>query len=77
MGLARLVAWLHEVLSRPQDCCDVAPLPAHVYIHLARKLHVSYEGPPTPSNFSPRASVEFSSASLAKMMARTPDTSNI
>ena len=25
-------------------------------MHLARKLHVRYEGPPTPSSFSPRAS---------------------
>ena len=56
MDLTRLVAWLREVLERPQDCCDVAALPAHVYVALARKLHVRYEGPPTPSAFAPRAS---------------------
>ena len=71
MELSRLTPWLAEVLDRPADCCDVQPLPAHVYVHLARKLHVRYEGPPTPSNFSPRASVEFSSASLRSMMAKT------
>ena len=59
MDLTRLVAWLREILDRPQDVCDVAALPAHVYVALARKLHVRYEGPPTPSAFSPRASFQF------------------
>ena len=49
MGLTRLVAWLREVLSRPTDVCDVAALPTHVYLQLARKMHVKYEGPPSPS----------------------------
>ena len=47
MGLTRLVAWLTEVLSKPTDVCDVAALPAHVYLQLARKMHVKYEGPPS------------------------------
>ena len=53
LGLTRLVEWLIEVLERPADVCDVAALPSHVYVALARKLHVRYEGPPTPSAFSP------------------------
>ena len=48
LGLKRLVAWLTEVLARPADVCDVAALPAHVYVQLARKMHVKYEGPPSP-----------------------------
>ena len=56
MGLERLAAWLAVVLARPADVCDVATLPSHVYVALARKLHVTYEGPPTPSAFSPAAS---------------------
>ena len=49
LGLKRLVAWLTEVLLRPADVCDVAALPAHVYVQMARKMHVKYEGPPSPS----------------------------
>ena len=44
------------MLERPADCCDVAALPPNVYVALARKLHVRFEGPPSPSAFSPRAS---------------------
>ena len=77
MGLARLVTWVDEILCRPQDCCDVVALPAHVYVHMARKLHVSYEGPPTPSALSPHASLEFDSPSLRKLMAGSPDASNV
>ena len=47
MGLSRLVAWLTEVLLRPADVCDVAALPANVYVQMARKMHVKYEGPPS------------------------------
>ena len=60
MGLTRLVAWLREVLSRPTDVCDVAALPTHVYLQLARKMHVKYEGPPsatTSASTSPGPSV--------------------
>ena len=58
MGLTRLAAWLKEVLSRPTEVCDVAALPDHVYVTMARKLHVKYEGPPSPTAFSsPRSSL--------------------
>ena len=53
LGLKRLIAWLTEVLSRPTDVCDVAALPAHIYVHMARKMHVKYEGPPSPGPVSP------------------------
>ena len=58
MGLSRLVTWLSEVLARPEEVCDVAPLPAHVYVTMARKLHVRYEGPPSeaPASLGRRAS---------------------
>ena len=60
MGLVRLAAWLREVLLRPTEVCDVAALPDHVYVSLARKLHVTYEGPPpdSPTTHSPRSSYE-------------------
>ena len=48
MGLTRLAAWIAEVLARPAEVCDVACLPPHVYVEMARKLHVKYEGPPSP-----------------------------
>ena len=48
LGLTRLLMWLKEVLDRPSDCCDVRALPQNVYVHLARRLYVKYEGPPTP-----------------------------
>ena len=48
LELSRLYIWLKEVLNRPSDCCDVLALPEHVYIHLARRMYVKYEGPPTP-----------------------------
>lgn len=48
LSLSRLYVWLKEVLDRPADCCDVLALPKHVYVHLARRLYVKYEGPPTP-----------------------------
>ena len=48
MGLTRLASWLKEILLRPTEVCDVAALPAHVYVTMARKMHVKYEGPPTP-----------------------------
>ena len=53
LGLKRLVAWLTEILARPADVCDVAALPPHVYVKLARKMHVKYEGPPSPGHLQP------------------------
>ena len=47
-GLERLSVWIAEVLARPAEVCDVAYLPPHVYVEMARKLHVMYEGPPSP-----------------------------
>ena len=60
MGLTRLAAWLKEILLRPTEVCDVAALPAHVYVTMARKLHVKYEGPPSPTlkDVSPRSSLD-------------------
>ena len=59
MGLGRLVEWLDEVLSRPEEVCDVVALPPHVYVTHARKLHVRYEGPPSPCSFrGPRSASE-------------------
>ena len=60
MGLTRLAAWLKEILLRPTEVCDVAALPAHVYVTMARKLHVNYEGPPSAhvGTFSPRSSLD-------------------
>ena len=55
MGMTRLVTWLTEVLSRPADVCAVAALPDHEYVKLARKMHVTYEGPPSSAQ-SPRSS---------------------
>ena len=49
LGLTRLACWITAVMERPADCCEVACLPPSVYVHLARKLHVRYEGPPVPS----------------------------
>ena len=56
MGLTRLSVWILEVLDRPADCCEVTALPPEAYVLLARKLHVTYEGRPTPTRASPRAS---------------------
>ena len=56
LKLERLVKWLMQILERPADVCEVAALPPDVYVHMARKLLVTFEGPPTPSCFSPRAS---------------------
>ena len=53
-GLPRLAAWIAEVLARPSEVCDVAYLPPHVYVDMARKLHVRYEGPHRPAP-APRA----------------------
>ena len=47
MGLERLAKWVAEVLGDPAACCDVAELPAEAYVHMARRLHVTYEGPAT------------------------------
>ena len=60
MGLTRLAAWLKEILLRPTEVCDVAALPDHVYVTMARKLHVKYEGPPSPTlkDVSPRSSLD-------------------
>ena len=55
LKLGRLVQWLTVVLERPADCCDVVTLPPHVYVALARKLHVRYEGPPSPCYLRSRA----------------------
>ena len=48
LGLTRLSKWLAEVLARPDEVCDVQIRSAEEYVTLARKLHVRYEGPPTP-----------------------------
>ena len=48
MGVNRLYVWIKELLDRPSDCCDVRSLPQNIYVHLARRLYVKYEGPPTP-----------------------------
>jgi len=37
------------VLKRPADCSNVCPLAPEEYVRLARKLHVKFMGPPTPS----------------------------
>ena len=58
MSLTRLVAWLNAVLYRPASVCDVECLPPEVYVKFARKLHVRYEGPPSPSSFSRAASLD-------------------
>ena len=57
MGLARMLQWIQEILARPADCCDVANLTPGEHVALARKVHVRYEGPPSPSD-APRASAE-------------------
>ena len=64
LGLSRLAAWIEEVLTRPAEVCDVACLPPHVYVEMARKLHVRYEGPPSPvvSSSSPSSPVASPSA---------------
>ena len=49
LRLERFSKWIREVLDRPTDCCDVLALPQHVYVHLARRLYVKYEGPPSVS----------------------------
>ena len=38
-GLARLAAWLKEVLTHPSEVCDVDCLPPDEYVSLARKVH--------------------------------------
>jgi len=55
LGLPRLAAWINAVLSNPHDCCDVAVLDASEYVHLARRMHVRFIGPPSPSAQLPRA----------------------
>ena len=62
MRLTRLAAWLTEVLARTAEVCDVECLPAKIYVALARKLCVKYEGPPGPASLttSPRSSLDVS-----------------
>jgi len=55
LQLTRLLAWATEVLERPADCSNVTVLLPEEYVHLARKLHVKYVGPPSPSAHSPLA----------------------
>ena len=62
LKLERLVKWLMQILERPADVCEVRALPPDVYVHLARKVHVKFEGPPTPSTLSPRASFTLGSS---------------
>ena len=57
MGLERLAAWLTGILEKPSAVCDVDVLGPDVYVALARKLHVRYQGPPSPS-CSPRPSLD-------------------
>ena len=47
MRLTRLAAWAAEVLARPAACCSTSELAACV-VQMARKLHVTYSGPPAP-----------------------------
>ena len=58
MGLERLAAWLTGILEKPSAVCDVDVLGPDVYVALARKLHVRYQGPPSPCSFSPRPSLD-------------------
>ena len=57
LKLDRLVTWITQVVDRPADVCEVAVLAPDVYVHLARKMHVRFEGPPTPNPLSPRTSI--------------------
>ena len=47
-GLHRIAAWMHHVLSNPAACDvrAVTALPDETHVHLARRLFVTYEGPP-------------------------------
>lgn len=47
LGLTRLAQWVAAVLAAPERVCDVSPLPAEAYVRMARRLHVTYEGPIT------------------------------
>lgn len=49
MGVASVARWMAHVLSHPGECCDVAELPSDVYVHLARRIVVTYDGPPSMS----------------------------
>ena len=53
LKLARLAAWLANVMAQPANMCDVPYLPLRVYIEMVRKLHVCHEGPPSPSSLGP------------------------
>ena len=67
LRLERLLTWLTAILERPDECCEVRALPPDVYVELARKMHVRFEGPPMPGGTAPRASFAdcSSSGSLA------------
>ena len=69
LQLQRLVKWLMQILERPADVCEVRALPPDVYVHLARKVHVKFEGPPTPSTLSPRASFTLGSPSRGRELS--------
>lgn len=56
LKLARLVVWLYEIIQRPAAVCEVDVLPDAAYVHLAR-MHVRWEGPPSPSSGSLRSSL--------------------
>ena len=45
-----------KLLARPADCCEVTALSPEVYVMLARKLHVRFEGQPFSRFSTPRAS---------------------
>jgi len=47
LGLTRTARWITHVLANAGACCDVAELPSDVYIALARRLSVTYDGPPS------------------------------
>ena len=46
IGAMRVHRWIAHVLANPGECCDVAELPSDLYVHLARRLFVTYLGPP-------------------------------
>ena len=76
LKLDRVSAWITEVLARPEDCCDVAVLPPAEYVHLVRRLHVKFVGPPTPTASStPRMLSPNGSAPSRVSQLSSPETS--
>ena len=50
MGLERAARWIDHVLSHPVACCDVAILTDDQHVRLARRILVTYDGPPASNN---------------------------